>query len=684
MGIRMSGLISGLDTESIIKELMKAQNTKKTKIENKITKHEWKQEKWAELNKKIYALYTGSLNKVKTQGNYLAKKVTSSDETKLSATANSSAVTGTHQVQVKQMANSQFVSSLKLDKTVTNDKGETVPISGSTKLKDLGFDTSSTSKETVVRITSGDKQVDLSITDETTINDFLSACKEAGLNASYDTAQKRFFIGASGSGVENAFSIETVTMLDKAERQDIRDLIDYSKLNSTFRQQADDAMAAYKNAADDDERNAALDTLNALAANKVSRDLTEKYKKGELADVDLEKVKKDAEDAYLASLKDGETPDEDDKKKAVEKAVDKAATEYVKGVKEAFDKGAGAGNPYYDTSVDLGQKLAAFANVQNAESTDPADQIPGNNLENIGLTNITFTKNDNGTVTYDCDRTKLSLQEATDSIINYNGVELINGSNNVSVNGLTLELKGVTTESLSINVSKDTSAVYDMVKDFIKQYNEVLGEMNDAYNADSARGYEPLTSEEREAMTEEQIEKWENKIKDSLLRRDDTLSSLVSTMRTIMQGAVSYNGKTYTLGSLGIGTTDYAEYGKLHINGDEDDASVSDKTNKLKAAIDEDPEKVMTILSTVAGKLYDAMQEKMKSTKTSSAFTFYNDKTMTKDLKTYKDDLKKMESKLKDIEDRYYKQFTAMETAMAKLNSQTNSLAALMGMSTGQ
>ena len=57
---------------------------------------------------------------------------------------------------------------------------------------------------------------------------------------------------------------------------------------------------------------------------------------------------------------------------------------------------------------------------------------------------------------------------------------------------------------------------------------------------------------------------------------------------------------------------------------------------------------------------------------------------MTKDLKTYKDDLKKMESKLKDIEDRYYKQFTAMETAMAKLNSQTNSLAALMGMSTGQ
>ena len=67
MGIRMSGLISGMDTESIIKELMKAHSTKKTKTENKITKHEWKQEKWQELNKKIYALYTGTLTKAKTE-----------------------------------------------------------------------------------------------------------------------------------------------------------------------------------------------------------------------------------------------------------------------------------------------------------------------------------------------------------------------------------------------------------------------------------------------------------------------------------------------------------------------------------------------------------------------------------------------------------------------------------------
>ena len=57
MPIRMSGMISGMDTEALIKELMSAQSAKKTKLEQKKTKLEWKKEKWAELNTKIYKLY---------------------------------------------------------------------------------------------------------------------------------------------------------------------------------------------------------------------------------------------------------------------------------------------------------------------------------------------------------------------------------------------------------------------------------------------------------------------------------------------------------------------------------------------------------------------------------------------------------------------------------------------------
>ena len=87
MGIGLSGMISGLDTDTLIKQLMSAERTRVTKVENKITKNEWLSEKWKDLNTKIYSLYTGSLSKMRTQGNYLTKKTSSSNENVVKATA---------------------------------------------------------------------------------------------------------------------------------------------------------------------------------------------------------------------------------------------------------------------------------------------------------------------------------------------------------------------------------------------------------------------------------------------------------------------------------------------------------------------------------------------------------------------------------------------------------------------
>ena len=77
MAIRLSGMISGLDTDAIIKELMSAQSLKKTKIEQNKEKLEWKKEKWEEMNTKIYSLYTEKLSELKLQGTFLTKKVSS-------------------------------------------------------------------------------------------------------------------------------------------------------------------------------------------------------------------------------------------------------------------------------------------------------------------------------------------------------------------------------------------------------------------------------------------------------------------------------------------------------------------------------------------------------------------------------------------------------------------------------
>ena len=70
MAMRLSGLISGMDTEAVVAKLMDAHRLKTTRVQNKITTTEWKQEKWANLNAKIYALYTDQLSKLRMQGSY--------------------------------------------------------------------------------------------------------------------------------------------------------------------------------------------------------------------------------------------------------------------------------------------------------------------------------------------------------------------------------------------------------------------------------------------------------------------------------------------------------------------------------------------------------------------------------------------------------------------------------------
>ena len=269
---------------------------------------------------------------------------------------------------------------------------------------------------------------------------------------------------------------------------------------------------------------------------------------------------------------------------------------------------------------------------------------------------------------------------AKNSKVIYNGVELTDVSNTIEVNGLTLELTGVTDKPVTCNVTRDTEEAYNTIKNFVKKYNEILKEMNDLYYADSAKGYDPLSDEEKEVMSDSQIEKWENKIKDSILRRDSTLGSLTTAMKSALQTTVEVNGKHYSLSSFGVGTSSvYTEKGLLHINGDPDDASVSSKENKLQKALNEDPDLVMQVFTGVAKELYSTMQDKMKKTSLSSALTFYNDKDIKNQITTINKKIKKQESALIDLENKYYKQFSAMEKAMAKLQSQQNSLAGLLG-----
>lgn len=660
MAMRLSGLMSGMDTEAVVAQLMKAHRLKTTKIQNKITTTEWKQEKWKDLNTKIYSFYTDKLSKMRMQSSFMVKKGISSNENKLGVIAGTNAPEGTHLIKVKKLASAQFVTGAKLDK----DKfGNDVKMN--TKLVDLGFDGSD---GTTIHIKTADKEINLEVRGNTTLGDFVNALKSAGLNANYDTTHKRIFISSKASGVENAFSITTSSSELLKNKNAIRDFLDYDSLSSADKNKLDGYLTTYlnKNLTPEDKL-VIRDNILEMKHRQERENFINNYMN------DQDNISS-AENKVREKLEEGENLEEDVFKAKVQDLLRQEAELAVFEEYEAWkDNKASDLNVFRLAEEKLDPLLTTY--------TEGGREIVENSGSLVNLKLGDIIKNDDGTVEL-IGSSDAKLIQASDAVIEYNNVELTGSSNNFTVNGLTLSLKEVTSENevISVGVSGNTEAVYDMVKDFIKSYNELLQELNNAYYAESARGYDPLTDEERETMTEEQIKKWEDKIKDSLLRRDDILGSLISTLRNTLNEGVTVSGKTYSLTSFGISTQNYSEKGILHISGDADFSAVAASENKLMEALTNNPEEVMSVLNKLADNLYSSLMDRMKSTSLSSALTVYNDKEMAKTLTNYKSDLKRMEDRLAVIEERYYKQFAAMETAMARMNSQSASLMAMLGM----
>lgn len=682
MAIRMTGINSGLDTDAIIQALVSANSLKVTKVQNKLTKSEWTQEIWKDVNTKLYSLYTKQLTKFKTQGSYRTQKVSSSDENIATATASGAAATGSHTLEVKSLAAAQIVTGAKIDAS-----------SNKATLTSLGMTAGST-----IEITNAGKTSSFEVKSDSTIADFVEACKSAGLNANFDTSQKRLFISSSASGSENAFSI-TMGSIDVEGKKNV---LENNMLAGKDRI-TDDILNTLK-AINKDELNTLLSggTLDEADATDGAANATYNAAYKTFVDVFGEEGKnlltayKDADaDPASTEWNDLETKitqvqSETAQMKADLTTVEALSSENITKIKSYLADSSLTPDAELQSAFEAYQRLnnqsSSFASdlddyistKEYKENLEAGGSVTGDPLNSLGLANITSASNGST----DINGTKMTVVQAADAVIVLDNAELTGSSNSFSVNGLTIDLKNTTEvgKKMTLSVTSDTESAYKMVKDFVKTYNEILDSLNTMFNAKSARGYEPLTDEEKEAMTDDQVEKWEKKIKDSLLRKDNTLGGIIDTMRNSLLVTTNIDGKNYSMSSFGIRTSsDYTERGKLHIYGDEEDETYASQTNLLKEALEKDPDKVMKTLAEAGQSLYDALTKKMAKTSLSSALTFYNDKQMTTQQTNYKKQISELQKKLTAMEDKYYKQFSAMETAMAKLNSQSSYLSSLMG-----
>lgn len=705
MPIRMTGMISGLDTDTLIQSMIEAQRIKNRRVEDKSTLLTWKQDKWKELNTKLVKLYKEDLNKMRLQSSYLTKAVTTSNNDYADIKAMTNAPLGTHKLQVESLASSQYVTGGVINLSDGNTKAST-----NTKLTELGIEA-----ETLFNITVKGEKKTFEVKANSTLNDFVNFAKSAGLSANYDSKHGRLYLSAKNSGEENAFGITATTSTATAPKNELLELVGYTNLTAEEKKSVDKALKTLASTSSTTEDNiSATDILEKLAGKEAQRILVDAEIRSEVTDgaieaeeklirdevmaQEIELLKEEAREAGMSEddidkiTEDSLTPEQkadiiikqDEKIAAsetrIQKAVDKAVAAAITAEKAKEE------NRYNDTAmtdpaIDAAKASAVTKATTYQEETKKAETDVSSRLNNMGLDAL----DEAGKLKYVISEEAFSkVVEATNSKIKYNDVEYTGSTNAFNVNGLEISLKKITgNEIVNLNVTNNSQGVYDMVKDFVTSYNEILKEMNDLYYAPSARGYDPLTDDEKELMTEKEIEKWEDKIKDSILRNDSTLGSLLSSMKTALMTSVEVDGKKYSLSSFGIQTSaNYKENGLLHIFGDEDDAEYGSRADKLLKALGEDPDTVMEVLSKVSQNLYDTMYDKMKPIiNVRSMFTFYNDKTMSKQQTDYAKKIAQLEAKLLETEDKYYKQFAAMETAMARLQSQSNALAGMLGVS---
>ncbi len=289
-------------------------------------------------------------------------------------------------------------------------------------------------------------------------------------------------------------------------------------------------------------------------------------------------------------------------------------------------------------------------------------------------------------------------------------VEIIRGSNTFTLDGLNITLKGTfgyqtdengkiltdetgeavkdtTAEEITFDASVDADKAADAVKSMIEAFNEILTLVNTEVSTKPDRDYQPLTDDQKEEMTEDQIEKWEAKAKEGILFADTDLRLMTDALRSVL-GSTDRSA----LSAMGITvSTDYADNGKLVFDEEAFKAALQEDPDKVKdvftraASTDEDGNTVqgglMVRIKNVMDK-YGSMTGATKGILVERAGSVYAatsilSNSLQKELDSIEDYIDQLQDKLETETDRYISQFTTLETLISEMNSQSSYLSSM-------
>ncbi|WP_010286846.1 flagellar filament capping protein FliD [Kurthia massiliensis] len=620
---KIGGLVSGMDIDSIMEKLMKAENAQKEKLQQQKQKYEWQRDAYREVNTKLKTFEENALTSYGLQSSWNAKTVTTSNSA-VSATATASAN-----------------GNLSIEKASLATAGKTIAslsnvVSSSGKVSDLGV--TSTNGKFSFSVDGGDTQT---------------------IEYSKDDTLDSLITKLNNTGVFEASIAEGKITVKTKEGRNVNVNDTDGPYSSEFAKKLGFTVDA---------------SSNSLSTSGSKTILTQQ---GVTADTTLAQMGlKDGSFKIKAISENGEY---------VTKEISYKATDKLSNVMNKINA-SGVGI----TAIVSGDKLSLTVNTEGAGK----DNLGAMNVEedvNGLFKKLGLLSGQTGDLTAGTATAIASKGE--DGSITVNGVEIKGTSNKYSISGYNLTINKSFDSTASTNpdevtkisATTDTDKIVDKVKEFVKSYNELIADITARTSEKKNTSYSPLTDAQKSEMTTDQITKWEDLAKKGLLKGDSTLNTVVSNMR---QTLAEYN--TYTLSAdgkdkiytknptdvlykIGITTSStWSDGGKLEI--DED---------KLKKALTDDPDIVSRIFAGDSSNGKDGIIASLRKTaqnavttikdkagsETSSADNTYSLGKTISSLKTKIDD---WTDRLKDIEERYWNQFSAMEKAIQKANSQTS------------
>jgi len=266
------------------------------------------------------------------------------------------------------------------------------------------------------------------------------------------------------------------------------------------------------------------------------------------------------------------------------------------------------------------------------------------------------------------------------AVVEYQGTEMEFTSNTFSINGLSIQLKG--TGEVNITVSQNVEAIFNAIKKFVEEYNKLVDEVNKKLQEPRYRDYAPLTQEQKDEMTEKEIELWEARAKSGLIRNDSMLTGILSQLRMAISSVVE-SSAFKNLSAVFIETGPYYERGKLYIT----------KEDELRNLISQNPEEIMKLFVVndpndeskfgIGKRVYDivdnATKQLQKKAGSMTGYSLVDNSTLGEQIKDIDKRIERMQTRLIAIEQRYWAQFTALERAVARMNMQSAWLAQTFG-----